>query len=100
MKTENTKVFFRYEKDEQGNKVPNGKIEAVMINNTTGEEIARREVILRHGDKPNKLIGRKYAFKKLITHTMNNKLIPNTEVENLWREFGRTCKSPKLKLAY
>lgn len=100
MKTQTTKVFFRYEKDQQGKKVENGKIEAVAINLQTEEEIARREVQLRHGDKPDKMLGRKYAFKKLMNHTLENNLLSGKEVENLWKEFTSTCKQPAKKLAY
>lgn len=99
MKTEETKVFFRYETNAQGHKVPNGKIEAIAVNNE-GVEIARREVQLRHGDKPNKQLGRKYAFKKLMTHSLENNLISSKEVESLWKEFSKTCKQPIQKLAY
>lgn len=99
MKTTETKVFFRYETDAQGHKVPNGKIEAIAVNNE-GVEIARREVQLRHGDKPNKQLGRKYVFKKLMTHALNNNLLPGKEVEALWKQFGATCKQPEKKLAY
>lgn len=57
MKTDQTKVFFRYEE---------GTITAVAKNVQTNEEVATREVKLRHGDVPNKVVGRKYAFKKLM----------------------------------
>ena len=100
MITEPTKVFFKYETDENGQKVNNGKIEAIAINLETKEEIARREVILRHNDKPNKQLGRKYAFKKLTTHILNNNLLPGEEVSLLWKQFGSTCKQPTRKLAY
>lgn len=100
MKTENTKVFFRYERDQEGQKVQDGKIEVVAVNLENGNEIARREVQLRHGDKPNKELGRKYAFKKLMSHALNNNLLPGKEVENLWKQFGSTCKQPERKLAY
>ena len=73
---------------------------AIAKNSLTGEEIASREVKLRHGDSPNKLIGRKYAFKKLMNHAMQNNLLPGKEVEALWKEFGSKCKQPNIKLAY
>ena len=92
MKTYNTKVFFRYPED--------GSIIAVAKNVETNENIAIREVKLRHGDKPDKRIGRKYAFKKLMNYVMENNLIPRTEVGQLWTQFGSTCRQPKQKLAY
>lgn len=92
MKTENTKVFFKYER--------NGTIVAVAKNIQTNEEIATREVKLRHGDSPNKIIGRKYAFKKLMDYGMSMNVIPKKEVENLWKLFGSTCKQPQQKLVY
>ncbi len=92
MNTETTKVFFKYEE--------NGTTKAIAKNSLTGEEIASREVKLRHGDSPNKLIGRKYAFKKLMNHAMQNNLLPGKEVEALWKEFGSKCKQPNIKLAY
>lgn len=107
MKSQNTKVFFRYETEEvvvDGQpkivKKENGKTEAIMINSQTGEEIARREVTPRHGDKPNKVVGRKYVFKKLMTKALNENLIPKQEVGELWKSFGATCKQPSQKLAY
>lgn len=92
MNTETTKVFFKYEE--------NGTTKAIAKNSLTGEEIASREVKLRHGDSPNKLIGRKYAFKKLMNHAMQNNLLPCKEVEALWKEFSSKCKQPNVKLAY
>jgi len=108
MKTADTKVFFRYEKEQvqgEDGKVrqitkPDGAITAVAISVQTGEEIANRVVTLKHGDKPNKELGRKYAFKKLTTFLLDNKLVPGKEVEGLWREFGATCKQPSVKLAF
>jgi hypothetical protein len=107
MKTNQTKVFFRYEKEEvqtpKGiklvNKV-NGTITAVARNIETGEEIASREVKLRHGDVSNKVIGRKYVFKKLMDYSLNNNLLPRPEISELWKLFGSTCKQPNVKLAY
>ena len=92
MNTETTKVFFKYEE--------NGTTKAIAKNSLTGEEIASREVKLRHGDSQNKLIGRKYAFKKLMNHAMQNNLLPGKEVEALWKEFSSKCKQPNVKLAY
>ena len=92
MKVGNVKVFFRYEE--------NGTTRAIAKNVETEQEIASREVKLRHGDSPNKLIGRKYAFKKLMNHAMQNNLLPGKEVEALWKEFGSKCKQPNIKLAY
>lgn len=92
MKTESTKVFFRYDE--------NGTITAIAKNVQTNEEITSREVKLRHGDTPNKIVGRKYAFKKLMDHSLTNNLLPGKEVENLWKLFGSTCKQPQQKLAY
>ena len=92
MKTDQTKVFFRY--------YENGTITAVAKNIQTNEEIVTREVKLRHGDIPNKVVGRKYAFKKLMDHSLTNNLLPGKEVENLWKLFGSTCKQPQQKLAY
>lgn len=107
MKTDQTKVFFRYEKEEiqtpEGPKLvnkPNSSITAVAKNIQTGEEIASREVKLRHGDSPDKVVGRKYVFKKLMDHSLSNNLLPGKEVENLWKLFGSTCKQPQQKLAY
>ena len=92
MKTDQTKVFFRYDE--------NGTITAIAKNVQTNEEVATREVKLRHGDVPNKVVGRKYAFKKLMDHSLVNHLLPSKEVENLWKLFGSTCKQPQQKLAY
>ena len=92
MKVGNVKVFFRYEE--------NGTTRAIAKNVETEQEIASREVKLRHGDSPNKLIGRKYAFKKLMNHAMQNNLLPGKEVEALWKEFSSKCKQPNVKLAY
>lgn len=93
MKTDSTKVYFHYSEN-------NSKIEAVVKVLTTNEEIARREVRLRHGDKPDKILGRTYAFKKVMNYVREKKLLPGKEVENLWRSFGSTCKQPNVKLAY
>lgn len=92
MKSQNTKVFFRYNED--------GSIQAIAKNLQTNEEIASREVKLRHGDKPEKIVGRKYAFKKLMDHSLNNNLIPKVEIGELWKSFGSMCKQPSQKLAY
>lgn len=92
MKTDQTKVFFKYDE--------NGTITAVAKNVQTNEEVATREVKLRHGDTPNKVIGRKYAFKKLMDYSLFNNLLPGKEIENLWKLFGSTCKQPHQKLAY
>lgn len=92
MKTDQTKVFFRYDE--------NGTITAVAKNVQTNKEVATREVKLRHGDVPNKVVGRKYAFKKLMDYSLENKYLPGKEVENLWKLFGSTCKQPSQKLAY
>ena len=107
MKTNQTKVFFKYEKEEiqtpEGLKLvnkPNGSITAVAKNIQTGEEITTREVKLRHGDKPNKIVGRKYAFKKLMDHSLANNLLPKPEIGALWKQFGSTCKQPSEKLIY
>jgi hypothetical protein len=93
MKGQITKVFFKYAEDQS-------KIEAIAINLETKEEVARREVIRRHGDRPCKVLGRKYAFKKLMTHVLQNKILPGKEVEALWKSFGSMCKQPAEKLAY
>lgn len=92
MKTDQTKVFFKYEE--------NGIIVAVAKDLTTNEEIATREVKLRHGDNNNKIVGRKYAFKKLMDYVHNLKLIADSEVEALWKQFGSNCKQPNQKLVY
>ena len=92
MKAENVKVFFKYEK--------NGTTVAIAKNVETNEELASREVRLRHGDKPEKIVGRKYAFKKLMNHVMNNNIFPKPIVGELWKQFGSQCKQPKVKLAY
>lgn len=92
MKTDQTRVFFNYGE--------NGEIKAIMKNVQNDKVIATREVKLRHGDKPNKIIGRKYAFKKLMTHSLENELIPRTEIGLLWKLFGSSCKQPNQKLAY
>ena len=107
MKTDKTKVFFRYEKEEievNGEKKLvtklGGKIEAVAISLEDKTEIARREVKLRHGDQPDKILGRKYAFKKLMDFTLDAKLLPGKEVENLWKGFSTMCTQPYERLAY
>lgn len=92
MKTDRTRVFFKYEQD--------GEIKAIMKGVETDKPIAERMVKLRHGDKPNKIVGRKYAFKKLMTYALENELIPKTEIGLLWKLFGSTCKQPQQKLAY
>lgn len=92
MKTDRTRVFFKYEK--------NGEIKAIMKDAETDEPIAERMVKLRHGDKPNKIVGRAYAFKKLMTHSLEKELIPKTEIGLLWGLFGSTCKQPNKKLTY
>ena len=100
MKAENVKVFFKYEKNEEGQRVVDGKIEAIAINVETKEEITKREVKPRHGDLPNKELGRKYAFKKLMDHVMNNNILPKPLVGELWKQFGSQCRQPNVKLAY
>jgi len=92
MKVDNVKVFFRYEE--------NGTTKAIAKNVETDQEIASREVKLRHDDKPCKIVGRKYAFKKLMNHALNNNLLPGNQVEALWKQFSSTCKQPTTKLAY
>jgi hypothetical protein len=92
MKTNNTRVFFKYLK--------NGTTVAIAKKVETDEQIATREVKLRHGDTRNKIVGRKYAFKKLMTELMEKHLIENSEVGLLWKQFGSTCKQPNFKLAY
>ena len=92
MKTDQTKVFFRYDE--------NGTITAIAKNVQTNEEVATREVKLRHGDTPNKVVGRKYAFKKLMDYSLVNNLLPKPEIGELWKLFGSTCKQPSQKLAY
>ncbi len=92
MKTDQTKVFFIYEND--------GSITAVAKNVQTNEEIVTREVKLRHGDTPNKIVGRKYAFKKLMDYSLTSNLLPKSEIGLLWKLFGSTCKQPNQKLAY
>jgi hypothetical protein len=92
MKTDQTKVFFNYQE-------PN-VIKAIAKNVETNAVIASREVKLRHGDKPDKRIGRTYAFKKLMNHALENNLIPKQEINVLWKQFGSTCKQPNQKLAY
>ena len=100
MKTDQTKVFFKYEQNENGTRKVDGKIEAIAIDLSTKQEIVRREVKPRHGDTPDKLVGRKYAFKKLMTHSLENNLIPKSEIGLLWKSFGSMCKQPIQKLAY
>jgi len=92
MNAGNVKVFFKYEE--------NGTTVAIAKNVETNEEIASREVRLRHGDKPEKIVGRKYAFKKLMNHVMNNNIFPKPLVGELWKQFGSQCKQPNIKLAY
>ena len=92
MKTESTKVFFKYSE--------NGTIIAIAKNVQTNEEIVTREVKLRHGDVPNKVVGRKYAFKKLMDYSLVNNLLPKPEIGALWKLFGSTCKQPQQKLTY
>lgn len=92
MKTNQTKVFFRYDE--------NGTITAIARSLATNEDITSREVKLRHGDVSNKVVGRKYAFKKLMDHSLNNNLLPKPEIGELWKLFGSTCKQPQQKLAY
>ena len=100
MNAGNVKVFFKYEKNEEGQRIVDGKIEAIAVNAETKEEIARRKVKPRHGDLPNKELGRKYAFKKLMDHAMNNNILPKQLVGELWKQFGNQCKQPNIKLAY
>ena len=76
------------------------KTEAIAKKVSSDEVLATREVILRHGDSQNKVLGRKYAFKKLMTHVMENSIIPNVEVGELWKLFGNNCRQPNIKLAY
>lgn len=92
MKVDNVKVFFKYEE--------NGTTVAIAKNVETNEELASREVRLRHGDKPEKIVGRKYAFKKLMNHVMDNNIFPKPLVGELWKQFGSQCKQPNIKLAY
>lgn len=92
MNAGNVKVFFKYEE--------NGTTVAIAKNVETNEEIASREVRLRHGDKPEKIVGRKYAFKKLMNHVMDNNIFPKPLVGELWKQFGSQCKQPNIKLAY
>ena len=92
MKTDQTKVFFRYGE--------NGTITAIAKNVQTNEEVATREVKLRHGDTPNKVVDRKYAFKKLMDYSLTNNLLPKPKISELWKLFGSTCKRPNQKLAY
>lgn len=92
MKTNSTKVFFNYQE-------PN-VIKAIAKDVTTNVEIASREVKLRHGDKPDKRVGRTYAFKKLMNYVMENNILPKPEVGELWKKFGTTCKQPSVKLSY
>lgn len=92
MKADNVKVFFKYEE--------NGTTVAIAKNVETNEELAKREVRLRHGDKPEKIVGRKYAFKKLMNHVMDNNILPKPVVGEFWKQFGSQCKQPKQKLAY
>ena len=92
MNAGNVKVFFKYEE--------NGTTVAIAKNVETNEEIASREVRLRHGDKPEKIVGRKYAFKKLMNHVMDNNIFPKPLVGELWKQFGSQCRQPNIKLAY
>ena len=92
MKTDQTKVFFKYNE--------NGTITAVARSLATNENIVSREVKLRHGDVPNKIVGRRYAFKKLMDYSLTNNLLPKPEIGALWKLFGSTCKQPNHKLAY
>ena len=92
MKVDNVKVFFKYEE--------NGTTVAIAKNVETNEELASREVRLRHGDKPEKIVGRKYAFKKLMNHVMDNNIFPKPLVGELWKQFGSQCRQPNVKLAY
>lgn len=92
MKVKNVKVFFKYKE--------NGTTVAIAKNVESNEEITTREVILRHDDKPNKIVGRKYAFKKLMTHVLDNNIFPKPLVGELWKQFGSQCKQPNIKLAY
>lgn len=92
MKVNDVKVFFRYEE--------NGTIKAIAKNVQTDEEVASREVKLRHDDRPDKKIGRAYAFKKLIIFMRSNNFITSKERKEFWKQFGSQCKQPKVKLAY
>ena len=92
MIVENVKVFFKYNE--------NGTTVAIAKNVVSNEEITTREVMLRHGDKANKIVGRKYAFKKLMNHVLDNNIFPKPIVGELWKKFGLQCKQPNIKLAY
>lgn len=92
MKTNNIKIYFNYQEE--------GIIKAIAKDLNTNNEIAEREVKLRHGDKPDKLLGRKYAFKKLMDYIMENNILSNEIVGKLWKQFGINCKQPATKLAY
>lgn len=91
MKTNLTKTYFKYNED--------GSIQAVIVNTETKEEIANRTVKVRHGDTPDKVVGRTYAFKKLMNYIRENHLLPNEEFQNIWKEFGK-IKQPSQKLDY
>ena len=107
MQVENLKVYFQYGKKEvntpEGTKLitdPQAPIEAVIKNTESKEIVLSRRVELRHGDQPNKQLGRKYAFAKLMNHARTNQILPGKVVENFWKQFGRECKQPNTKLAY
>lgn len=109
MKVGNVKVFFKYEKQEVQDTIKGGTklvrkedgvIEAIAVNTENRQELARRRVLPRHGDIPNKELGRKYAFKKLMDHAMSNNILPKPTVGELWKQFGSQCKQPNVKLAY
>lgn len=92
MKTDKTKVYFNYQQP--------GVIKVIAKNLEDNQELAERHVKLRHGDKDDKLIGRTYAFKKLMKYLMDNRIVANEEIGKLWKEFSNNCKQPHVKLAY
>jgi len=84
MRTENTRVVFIYNED--------GSTTAVVRNRKTNENIFDRTVRLRDGDKPEKIVGRKWAFKKAMNHALATGLLATAEVGALWADFSANVK--------
>jgi hypothetical protein len=86
MKTENTRIVFIYNKD--------NSITTIVKNRKNNEPIFDRTVRLRGTDTPNKIVGRRFAFEKAMTHARKYNVLPKTEVTALWNDFRSNLKQP------